>query len=187
MQITDNFRISKSHWYGGLPRQVQKLIIGAGIKLGIIHRYGKLEVIVNHADGSQNKTVGYNLLTNNGLTHLGDILIGVEATNFVLGFIEAGSGTTIPSVFDAAVNAPLSPAARIAASVKSRGAASPFEIIIEGFIGATDYTRPQTINELGIYFTPDVTGDLFARGILATGIVLAASDTATISYAMIWR
>ena len=187
MHIADNFRISQSHWYGCLPRRVQKILVETGIKLGFIHRYGKLEVTVNHIDGSKETTVGYNILTNNGLTHMGDILTGAEVTNLDLGFIEAGTSTTVASVFDTSVNSPLAPASRIAASVQSRATATPFEISIEGFIGATDYTRPQTITELGIYFTPDVTGDLFARGLLTTAIVLAVNDTATISYAMIWR
>ena len=61
MRITDNFRISKSHWYGRLPRRVQTFIVAAGIKLGFIHRYGKIEVIVNHPDGSYTKRIGYNI------------------------------------------------------------------------------------------------------------------------------
>jgi hypothetical protein len=187
MQIADNFRISKSHWYGILPRRIQRLIVDVGIKLGFIHRYGKLEVVVNHSDGSKSKSYGYNILTDAGLKHLGDILTSAETTNIDIGFMETGNGTTTPLVGDTALASALVPAARIAASAQTRGTSSPFEISIQAFIGSSTYTRPQTINELGIFFTPDVTGTLFARGVLSTGVVLAASDTATLTYAMIWR
>lgn len=187
MQITDNFRISKSHWYGKLPRLWQRTIVDIGIKLGFIHRYGKLQVVVTHPDGSKSTTYGYNILTDVGLKHLGDILTGAEATNLDIGFIEPGSGTTAPTISDTDTETPLTTADRLAVTLQSRGTVSPFEITIEGFVNSTKYTRPQTINELAIFFTPDETGDLFARGVLGTGITLNAGDTATLTYAFIWR
>jgi len=187
MNITDNFRISKSHWYGKLPRRVQTFIVSAGIKLGLIHRYGKLQVIITHPDGSKSKQIGYNILTDVGLKHMGDILVGAEVTNLDIGFIEPGSGTTTPVIGDTDTETPLTTADRIPATSQTRSSSSPFHITIDGFISSTKYTRPQTINELAIFFTPDVTGDLFARGVLAAGIVLNSGDAALISYAFIWR
>ena len=187
MRITDNFRISKSHWYGRLPRRVQTFIVAAGIKLGFIHRYGKIEVIVNHPDGSYTKRTGYNILTNLGLKHMEDILVGVEATNIEIGYIEPGSGTTTPVIGDTDTETPLTTADRQPVASQTRSTTSPFEVLIEGFISSTTYTRPQTINELAIFFTPDETGDLFARGVLSSGIVLGAGDTATLTYGFVFR
>jgi len=187
MRIKDNFRISKSHWYGFLPRRLQYYLISIAIKLGFIHRYGKLEVIVTSPDGKVKKSQGYNILTDVGLKHLGDILVGTEVTNLTLGFIEPGSGTTTPVVGDTDTETALTPADRLAATVLSRGGSSPFEVVVESFITSTKYTRPQTINELAIFFGPDESGDIFARGLLAVGVTLNANDTASILYGFIWR
>lgn len=187
MQVVDNFRIAKSHWYGFLPRRLQAPLVSFGIKLGLLHRYGKIEVIVTHPDGSKTKRTGYNILTNIGLQHMGDILAGIETTDIDIGFIEAGSGTTTPAIGDTDTETPLTTADRLAAASQTRSSTSPYHVTIEGFINSTKYTRPQTINELCIFFTPDETGDLFARGVLPSGIVLNSGDTAQLTYAFIWR
>jgi hypothetical protein len=187
LQVKDNFRISKSHWYGFLPRRLQYHLVDLAIKLGFIHRYGKLEVVVTHPDGSKSTAHGYNILVNVGLIQLGDILTGAEATNIDIGYIEAGSGTTTPDITDIDTETPLTPADRLAATVQTRATSSPYEIVIEAFINSTKYTRPQDINNLNIFFTPDETGTLFARGVLGSTITLNAGDTATISYGFVWR
>lgn len=149
---------------------------------------GKFCVEVTRADGTiEDKVYVNNIITDIGIKHLGDILAGIETTDIDLGFIEPGSGTTEPAITDSDTETPLTTADRIAATTQTRSTSSPFEIIISAFINSTKYTRPQTINELVIFFTPDETGDIFARGKLSAGITLNAGDTATISYGVVFR
>lgn len=149
---------------------------------------GKFGIQVTRADGTiEDKIYVNNLIVDVGIKHLGDILAAIETTNIDLGFLEPGSGTTAAVIGDTDTETPLTTADRIAATTQTRSATSPFEVVISAFINSTKYTRPQTINELCVFFTPDETGDLFARGILSAGIVLNAGDTATISYGIIFR
>lgn len=187
MQVTDNFRVSKSHWYSFLPRKLQYYLVKTGIFLGFIHRYGKLEVVVKYADGSTKKGRGYNILTDIGLKHLGDILTGAESTNLDIAYMEPGSGTTTPTISDSDTETPLTPADRLAVVSQTRSTTSPYEVVVETFVNSTKYTRPQTINELVIFFGPDETGDIFARGVLSSGVPLAAGATATLTYGFVWR
>jgi hypothetical protein len=187
MQIIDNFRIAKSHWYGFLPRRLQYYLVKAGIKLGFIHRYGLLTVTIKNPDGKTKKVQGYNILTDIGLKHLSDVLGGIDTTNTSVGFMEAGSGTTTPVIGDSDTETPLTTADRLAVTLATRSTTTPFELVFETFINSTKYTRPQTINELVLFFTPDETGDIFARGVLAAGIALGAGATATLTYAIVWR
>lgn len=188
MIITDNFRVSKSHWYSFLPRKLQTILIGTGIKLGLIHRYGKLEVTVHHPDGTTSTSHGYNILTNVGLIHMSDILVGTETTNLDLAYMEPGSdGVTPVAIADLDLNNPLTPTNRLPVTSQTRSATTPYEIVIQAFVGSTEYTRPQTINELAVFFGPDETGDIFCHGLLSAGVTLNVSDTATLTYGIVWR
>ena len=181
-----NFR-QANHWYRFLPRRWQYYVAHIGIKLGIIKRYGILKVVVTHPDGSTTTSKGYNIIVDNGIKRIGDILAGIETTDIDLGFLEPGSGSTTPVIGDTDTETPLTPADRLAATSQTRSAVTPFEVVISTFISSTKYTRPQTINELVVFFTPDETGDAFARGLLSTPITLEANDTATISYGHVFR
>ena len=185
--IKDNFNLSKGHWYKFLPRRLQTVLVTAGIKLGFIKKYGKIEVVVTRANGKKDKAIGYNLMPDVGLKHLGDILTGAETTNIDIAYIEPGSGTTAPTISDTDTETPLTPADRMPVTTQSRSTTSPFEVTIEGTISSVKYTRPQTINELCIFFGPDETGDLFARSVLGTGITINAGELAMLTYSFIWR
>jgi len=129
----------------------------------------------------------HNLIVDLGIRHLGDILTAAESTDIDLGFIEPGSGTTAPDLSDTDTETPITPADRLATTLQSRATVSPFEITLETFIGSSKYTRPFTINEMCVFFTPDETGDLFARGKLDTPVTITGTDTVTISYAFLFR
>ena len=149
---------------------------------------GFFEIVIHRADtGKDEYSSIYNIITDVGIKHLGDILAGIDTTNIDLGFIEPGSGTTTPVIGDTDTETELTPQDRLAATAQTRSTSSPFEVVIEAFIDSSKYTRPQTINELCVFFTPDDSGDLFARGVLTTGITLNANDTATINYSIIFR
>ena len=128
-----------------------------------------------------------NIITDVGIKHLGDILAAVESTNIDLGFIEPGDATTIPGIADIDIGAGLAPADRLPATTQTRSSGSPFEVTISAFINSTKYTRPATIKELAIYFTPDESGDIFARGKLDTPVSLPTNATATIAYSILFR
>lgn len=191
--MTDKFIVKErhslggSHWYRFLPRKWQYYVSVIGIKLGLIRRYGRFQVVVHRANGKEETRIGYNILVDNGIKRIGDILAAVNSTDIDLGFMEPDSGTTTPAIGDTDSETPLTTADRLAATVQSRAASTPFEVVITTFINSTKYTRPQTINKLNVFFTPDETGDLFDSGLLASGIVLSGSDTATLTYGFIFR
>jgi hypothetical protein len=186
--VTDNLGLSKGHWYRFLPRRLQTIIVSTGIKLGLIKKYGKIQVVVHDPKtGKDKKSIGYNLMTNAGIKHLGDILVGTETTNLDIAFIEPGSGTTPPDIQNLDIESGLTPVDRLPVGSQTRSSTAPFEVTVDAFINSSKYTRPQTINELAIYFGPDESGDLFARSVLGTGITLNAGNTATLTYSFIWR
>src|SRR3990172_13042495 len=158
------------------------------ITLRIIRRYGLLTVIVHRAStGKIEKYQGHNLIPDAGIKHIGDILIGDEVTNIRLLYMEPDSGSTDPAVGNTDTETALTPADRLAITLDTRNTVSPFEIILETFVSSTKYTRPQTIRKLAVFWGPDETGDLFAIGKLATPVTLNTNDTATLTYAFIWR
>ncbi len=171
-----------------IPRRFRYKTIKQLIKFNIIKRYGKFLVKVYDKNGKlRDYTFGYNLVPDVGIQHLGDILVGVESTNITLDFIEAGSGTTTPVIGDTDTETPLTPADRLAATAQTRSGSTPYEITIQTFINSTKYNRPASINEMCVFFGPDVSGDLFARGLLDSTITLNASETATIAYSLVFR
>lgn len=171
-----------------IPRKYRYKIINKLIKWGLIKRYGKFVVKVFDQNGKlKDMTYGYNLVPDVGIKHLGDILAGVETTNLALAYIECGSGTTTPVIGDTDTETPLTTADRLATTSVTRSATSPFEVTAETFISSTKYSRPASINEVCVFFAPDETGDLFARGLLDATITLNANDTATIAYSLVFR
>lgn len=130
-----------------------------------------------------------NLVVDAGIKHLGDILAGIETTNLDLAYIEPGEGTSDTTVGMTDTEDVLegTPTDRLAATSQTRSTSSPFEVTISAFINSTDYTRPQTITELNVFFGPQTGGDLFARGKLSTPVALTGSATATISYSIVFR
>ncbi len=152
------------------------------------HVGGKFTVVVHRAKTGQNETYyAHNLIPDVGIKHLGDILAGAETTDIDLGFMEPGEGSTAPANTDTDTQDPLDPADRLAQTLQSRSSTTPFEVVIQTFISSTKYTRPQTITELCVFFTPDETGVLFARGLLTTPVTLTGSDTATLTYGLIFK
>jgi len=128
----------------------------------------------------------HNLIVDVGIKHLGDILTAAESTDIDLGFIEPGAGLTAPDLGDTDTETPITPVDRLATTLQSRSSVSPFEITLETFIGSTKYTRPFTINQLCVFFPPDETGDLFAKGLLTTPVTITGTTTVTISYVFLF-
>ncbi len=128
-----------------------------------------------------------NLIVDVGVAQLGDVLAAIETTDIDLGFIEPGFGSTEPDVTDTDIEDSIVPEDRLAATAQTRAAASPFEIEISAFINSTKYTRPFTIRELAVFFTPDDTGTLFAHGKLTTAITITGTNTVTITYGIVFR
>ena len=181
-----NFNL-KYHKLDFLPQKLRGKIIKTLIKLKLIKTYGKITVTVNRYNGKIEKHTGYNLIPDIGIKHIGDILIGVETTNLTLAYMEADQGTTNPTIADTDSETPVTPADRLAVTLINRNSVSPFEITTETFISSAKYSRPVTIAKLNVFFGPDETGDLFASGKLDTPVTLNTSDTATLTYAFIWR
>jgi len=152
-------------------------ILGGTFTIKVFRQGGDIEI------GCAN-----NLIVDVGIAQLGDILAGVETTDIDLGFIEPGEGLTTPAPGDTDTEDELegSPTARLAATVQARNASTPFEVSIEAFLDTAAYTRPQTINEMCVFFTP-VGGTLFARGLLDTPVTLNTGDTATINYSIVFK
>ena len=148
---------------------------------------GVFGITVHRADGTEEHQSVNNIIVTKGVKRLGDILAGVETTDIDLGFMEAGSSAQDPVIGDEDTVAPLTGAGsgRLAQTAQTRSATTPFEVVIQIFINSTILTRPQTIRELTVFFTPS-NGDLFARGVLDTPIVLNASDTATLTYGIVF-
>jgi len=128
-----------------------------------------------------------NIITDVGIAQLGDVLAAIETTDIDLGFIEPGDSDQDPAVGDTDIISPITPADRLPATAQTRAASSPFEVEISVFINSTKYDRPFTIKEIGIFFTPDETGTLFARGELDTPITVTGTNTVTITYAIVFR
>jgi len=147
---------------------------------------GKFWIEVTDPDGTVRRSETPNLIVDNGIKRLGDILAAVEATNISLGYIEPGSSATAPAPTDTDTGSALTPADRLPSTL-SRNSVSPFDVTVSAFISSTKYTRPQTIRELCVFFPPDETGTMFARGVLVTPITLNSGSTATISYGIIFR
>jgi hypothetical protein len=169
-------------------RRLRYYIAHIGVKLGIIRRYGRLKVEVTRAGTGKKETVyGYNIIVDEGIKQLGDILAAVETTNTSIEYIEPGSGTTTPVIGDTDTETPLTPATRNPVTTQTRNAVSPFDVVVDYFVSSTKYTRPQTINELCIFFEDDPSGTMFARVLLSTAITLNTNDTATISYGVVFR
>jgi len=166
----ESHRLSKGHWYGFLPRRWQYYIMHLMVKLRLVRRYDLITITV-HGQGGDRTVHGYNIIPDVGIKTLGDILVGDEVTDFDLAFIEPGSGTTTPVVGNTDVETALagSPTpARLAFTTQDRAAASPFEVEIAAFVSTGDYTRPQTINELTVWWNDDPGTKLFGRAVLAT-------------------
>src|SRR3990172_2951976 len=148
---------------------------------------GSFTITVHHPDGTEESRKTDNLIVDAGIKRLGDILAGILATNIELEYMEPDAGTTNPAAGDTDSESALTPADRLAATVQSRAAGTPYEVVIETFISSTKYTRPQTINKLNLFFGPDETGDLFAAGKLTSPITLNTDDTATITYGIVFK
>jgi hypothetical protein len=181
-KIADKHSLSYNHWYRFLPRRLQYYIAHTGVK----KRYGKLQVVAHHPDGTTEISNGYNIITDDGIIRLGDILAGVETTNTQIGYIEAGSGTTTPVVGDSALDVPLTGpgSGRRAVDTQTRSTSSPYEVVVSEFIDSNTYTRDQTINELGIFFEAS-DNNMFARGVLAK-LELHLQQELQQRYPMVW-
>ena len=187
--INERHSLSKGHWFRFLPRKWQFWVMHIAVKLHLVRRYDYVKVVV-HGQDKDKTTYGYNLIPDVGIKILGDILAGVETTDTDLTFIEPGEGTTAPVIGDTDVEDPLEGSphpARLPFTVQARSATTPFEIEISAFIATDDYTRPQTINELTVWFNDDAGTKLFARAVLASGNTINAGDTATLTYGIIFR
>lgn len=149
--------------------------------------HGEFRAIVHEADGTEYIVTTPNIIADIGIKHLGDILNNDETSETHFTFLEPGSGTTTPVIGNTDTETPLTPAARKAVTNVTRSTTSPFEVTAEVFLGTGDYTRPQTINELCVFFADDPSGDMFARGVLGTPITLVTGTTVTLQYSIIFR
>jgi len=170
-----------------LPGKIALIAFTLGVKLGIIRRYGTIKIVVHDSKKGDKTYRGYNISPNVAIKHIGDILIGDEATNIELSYMEPDTGNTEPALGDTDTETPPSTANRLAITAASRNTSSPFEIILETFIPSTEYTRPFTIRKLAVFWGPDETGDLFAIGKLASPATVTSAQTATITYAYVFR
>ena len=184
--MIDRIKLNR-HWYGFLPPKIQYYIAKIGIRLGIIRKYGKLTVTVNSPNGKSKTVHGYNIITNDGIKALNTVLGGTETTNTKIAFIEPGKSDTTPTINNTDIGSGLTPVDRVAITTVTQGSSSPFALVFEAFLSSTKYTRSQTIKELAIYFGPDESGKMFARGVLGTAITLGNNATATLTYGLVFR
>jgi len=151
---------------------------------------GHFTVVVHRAKTGRDETRhAKNIIVDAGIKHFGDILVGDETTDIDLGFIEPDAGVSVPAIGDTDTETHVDGGDedRLAAVVQSRNSVSPFEVVIEGFIGSSKFSRPFTISKLNIFFTPDESGVMFASGLLDTPITVTGSDTVTLTYGIVLR
>ena len=168
-----------------LPKRGRVFAYKLLIKLGIIKQYGHFEVIVTDKDGKKTKAEGYNILTNVGINQLGDVMIGVGTVR-TINYLNVGTGTTTPAVGDTELAAP---AAGTTIPTVTTRARSNQTLTFSLNISSSMYTRPVTLAEIAVYYTGagGADGVLFARGLLGSTVILAASATATVTYGVLLR
>jgi hypothetical protein len=149
------------------------------IRIGIIRRYGRASVYVYDKDG-QVKAIGegYNMVVDAGKGELGDLMIGV-VTN-TLNVMNVGTSNQAASANDIDLISPASPVERLAITPGARFRTNLL-LTCSLLIPSTKYTRPVTIREVGLYFSPTTNGKLFARAII-TAVTLYSGDSARVDY-----
>jgi hypothetical protein len=149
------------------------------IKLGIIKRYGHAIVYVHDTDGKvKGIGEGYNMVVDAGKGELGDLMIGI-VTN-TLNVMNVGTSNQAASASDADLISPASPVERLAIASGGRFRTNLL-LTCSVLIPSTKYTRPVTIREIGLYFSPTPNGKLFARAII-TAVTLNSGDSARADY-----
>ena len=156
----------------------------------ILPNHGVFTLKIFDSDGKlKHEQKTENIITNVGVYELGDLLIGAHTNT--INYLSAGTGSTAAAVGNTDLVATCtqggSSAATTVRKVVTSRVRSTNTITFSKFLDTTDYDRPATITELGVWFAPQATGDLFARGILNTAVVLSTGDTATLTYGILLR
>tara|TARA_Y100001938_G_scaffold128710_1_gene182768 strand:+ start:23817 stop:24314 length:498 start_codon:yes stop_codon:yes gene_type:complete len=156
----------------------------------ILPHHGVFTLKVFDKDGNlKHQQETENIITNAGVYELGDLLIGAHTNT--INYLSCGTGTAAPAVGDTDLNVTCqqggsSSAAQVRKQVTSRTRTTN-TLTFSRLLASGDYDRPATISELGVWFAPQATGDLFARGLLNTTVTLASGDTATLTYGILLR
>ena len=156
----------------------------------ILPHHGFFEVQVYDSEGNlKSKTRTENTITNAGVHELGDLVIGAHSNT--INYISCGTGTTAPAVGDTDLATTCkqggsSAATAVRKQVTSRSRSSN-TLTFSRNIATGDYDRPAVVAEIGVWFAPQASGDLFARGLLSSTITLATNDTATVTYGILLR
>lgn len=156
----------------------------------ILPHHGVFEVKVYDSEGNlKSQTKTKNTITTVGVNELGDLVIGAHSNT--INYISCGTGTTAPVIGNTDLETTCkqggsSAAADVRKQVTSRSRTNN-TLTFSRNIASSDYDRPATVTEIGVWFAPQATGDLFARGLLAAAVSLGSGDTATITYGILLR
>lgn len=126
------------------------------------------------------KRICKNLVVSDGKGELGDLML--NKTSNRLKNINLGSSSQAPTVSDTDLITPLTPSTRLAADDPGGLVRLNNVITVSVFVLTTQWTRPATVNEIGVFFDPQLTGKLFARALVSPSVTLASGDTARVDY-----
>ncbi len=156
----------------------------------ILPNHGVFTLKVFDKDGNlKHEQKTENVITNAGVYELGDLMIGAHTNT--INYLSLGTGSTAAAVANTDLVTTCTQGGSSAANVVRKAVTSRTRstntITFSKFIDTTDYDRPATVTELGVWFAPLATGDLFARGLLNAPVTLASGDTATLTYGILLR
>lgn len=161
-----------------LPVWMRNDIIKFLVKIKIIRRYGHATLTIYRKDGTIEKTEGYNSLVDAGLRKTGDLWLGNTTEKIIEGNVGTDGTATVGTETD--LNSPATPAERL--TIPSEGKFRTNKLMtFSWLIPSTKYTRPVTIKEIMIYFSPAGTGDGLARA-TPTQKTLETGDAARVDY-----
>lgn len=162
-----------------LPLHEKNKLYKKYIEQGKIRQYGHAMLTV-FDDNGQEKGFGegYNLVVDAGKGELADLMLGV-VTN-TINNMNVGTSSQVAAAVDTDLIAPAAPTARLAIPTGGRFR-SNLLLTFSVLISSSQYTRPFTAREMGIFFDPAATGKLFARAVI-TAVTLAVGDTGRMDY-----
>lgn len=174
----------KASWLDKVPR-FKEVLFRVGIALRLIRRYQWFEFTVYEGEpGSKvlKRVKRFNAVVNAGTQQLGNLMIAANTNTLANLNIGTSNAATVNTMTD--LVAPAAGAGRQAQTNRSISGAAPFIITISAFIGAGVYTRPVTVQEIGVFFDPNTGGAMFARSVISSTI-LGVGNTATLSYGIL--
>lgn len=174
----------KASWLDKVPR-FKEALFRIGIALKLIRRYQWFEFTVYEGEpGSRvlKRIRRLNAVVDAGTQQLGNLMIAANTNTLNNVNIGTSNAATTNGMTD--LTSPAAGSGRQASTSRTISGAAPFIITISAFIGAGVYTRPVTVQEIAVFFDPNVGGAMFARSVISS-TVLGVGNTATLAYGIL--